>query len=208
MVIFTGLFTAFGRLIGSVASTMVAWAAILLFGRVTQSRQTLLSFIALGSVLWVVAIVAVFVPTVGNLIVAAVPRTSLIEFSWITWTLLAMAAFLPLAVGLATVPLLPEEARSVGRILGQALLGYPYAAAFAAAIFFLGLWGLARRIHGLRSKWESAHIPMIAKKGRYDAVVADIESALREAGFDIAREKPAPWLAVPTGLLAVLGDGR
>jgi hypothetical protein len=205
MVIFTGLFTAFGRLIGAVASMMVAWAAMMLFGRATQARQTLLSFIALGSVLWVLAIAGVFIPAVGNLIVSAVPRTSLIEFSWITWTMLALAAFLPLAVGLATVPLLPEEARSMGRILGQGLLGYPYAVVFAAAIFFLGLWGLVRQIHSLRTKWDSAHIPLIVKSGRYDDVVGDIENALHDAGFNVSRTPAAPWLAVPTGLLAALG---
>lgn len=204
MVIFTGLFTAFGRLIGAVASAMVAWAAMMLFGRVTQARQTLLSFIALGSVLWVLAIAGVFIPAVGNLIVSAVPRTSLIEFSWITWTMIALAAFLPLAVGLATVPLLPEDARSAGRIVGQGLLGYPYAVVFAAAIFFLGLWGLVRQTHSLRTKWESAHIPMIVKPGRYDAAVGDIESALHDAGFEVTRTHAAPWLRVPTGLLAAV----
>ena len=205
MVIFTGLFTAFGRLIGAVATMMIAWAAVLLFGRVNQSRHTLLSFVALGSVAWVVAVAGVLIPTVGDLLVSAVPRTSFIQFSWLRWTMLGLAAFLPLAVGLATVPLLPDGTRSKGRILEQALRGYAYTVAFAAMIFFLGIWGLVRRIHSLRNNWESAHIPMIAKPGRYEAVVTDIESALHEAGLDVGRKQAAPWLAVPPRLVAALG---
>ena len=112
MVIFSGLFTAFGRLIGAVTSMTIAWAAILLFGRVPQSRQTVLSFIALGSLGWVIAVLGVLVPTVGNLIVSAVPRTPQIEISWLRWTMILLAVFLPASVGLATILLLPVAGRS------------------------------------------------------------------------------------------------
>jgi hypothetical protein len=206
MVIFTGLFTAFGRLIGSVAAMAIAWAMILLFGRVPQSRQTVLAFIALGAAVWVVAILGVLVPAVGNLLVSSVPQTSVIKFSWLRWTMLGLAAFLPAAVGLATVPLLPEDSRSRARtVVQQGLLGYLYTAVFAVMLLFLGLWGLVRRVHSLKNQWESAHIPMIVKPGRYEAVVRDIEAALHDAGFEVVRTRAAPWLRVPPRLVAAMG---
>src|SRR4029077_20889017 len=45
----------------------------------------------------------------------------------------------------------------------------------------------------------------IVKPGCYASVAADIESALREAGFPVTRTRAAPWLLVPTRVVTLLG---
>ncbi len=206
MIIFSGLFTAFGRLIGAVATMTVAWATILLFGRIPQSKQTLLSLITLGSLAWVAALAGVFVPTVGSFLLAAVPRASFIEDWWLRLVMLGLAALLPLAIGVATVNFIAPEDQPVGRArLKQLLRGYPYAAVYALTIIALAAWGLERKIRSLQRGWDSVHIPMIVKAGRYDAVVADLESALHEAGLGVARKRAVGWFEIPPRLLAAIG---
>jgi hypothetical protein len=206
MIIFSGLFTAFGRLIGAVATMTVAWATILLFGRIPQSKQTLLSFITLGSLAWIAALAGVLVPTVGSFLLAAVPRASFIEDWWLRLVMLALAAFLPLAIGFATVNFIAPEDRPVGRArLKQLVRGYPYAAVYALTIIALAAWGLERKIRSLQRGWDSVHIPMIVKAGRYDAVVADLEAALHEAGIAVTRKPAVGWFQIPPRLLAAVG---
>src|SRR5450631_449875 len=206
MVIFSGLFTGFGRLIGAVATMTVAWATILLFGRIPQSKQTLLSFITLGSLAWVAALAGILVPTVGSFLLAAVPRAPFLEDVWLRWIMLGLAAFLPLAIGFATITFVAPEDRPVGRArLTRLLLGYPYAAVYALTIISLAAWGLVRKIRSLQHGWDSVHIPMIVTAGRYDAVVADLESALHEADLAVVRKPASGWFEIPPRLLAAVG---
>ena len=206
VIIFSGLFTAFGRLIGAVATMTVAWATILLFGRIPQSKQTLLSFITLGSLAWIAALAGVLVPTVGSFLLAAVPRAPFIEDVWLRLVMLGLAAFLPLAIGFATVHFIATEDRPVGRArFRRLLLGYPYAAVYALTIISLAAWGLVRKIRSLQHGWDSVHIPMIVKAGRYDAVVTDLESALHEADLAVARKPASGWFEIPPRLLAAVG---
>ena len=206
MIILSGLFTAFGRLIGPVATMTIAWATILLFGRIPQSKQTLLSFISLGSLAWVAALAGVIVPTVGSFLLAAVPRAPFIQDSWLRLVMLGLATFLPLAIGFATVNFIAPEDRPVGRArFNQLIRGYPYAAVYALTIISLAAWGLERKIRSFQSGWQSVHIPMIVKAGRYDAVVSELESALHEAGLAVARKPASGWFEIPPRLLAAVG---
>jgi hypothetical protein len=206
MIIFSGLFTAFGRLIGPVATMTVAWGTILLFGRIPQSKQNLLSIISLGSLAWVAALVGVLVPTVGSFMLAAVPRTSFIQDWWLRWIMLGLAVFLPLIIAIATVNFVAPEDRPVGRArVTRLLLGYPYAAVYALTIISLAAWGVERKIRSLRHGWDSVHMPMIVKPGKYETLVADLESALSEADIPVTRKPALGLFEVPPRLLAAVG---
>jgi len=206
MIIFSGLFTAFGRLIGPVATMTVAWGTIILFGRVPQSKRTLLSFITLGSLAWVAALAGVLVPTVGSFLLAAVPRASFIEDWWLRLFMIALAIFLPLVIAAATVSFVAEKDRPVGRArLTRLLKGYPYAAVYALTVISLAAWGLERKIRSLQRGWESIHIPIIVKPGEYEAVVDDLESALIKAGFQVTRKRASGLFEIPIRLLAAIG---
>lgn len=53
MAIFQALFAALGRQVGRLLNTVFGWATTTLYGKAPQERQTLLSVIALGSVVWI-----------------------------------------------------------------------------------------------------------------------------------------------------------
>lgn len=206
MIIFSGLFTAFGRLIGAVATMTIAWGTILLFGRVPQSKRNLLSFITLGSLAWVAALAGVLVPSVGSFLLAAVPRASFIQDWWLRLIMLALAVFLPLVIAAATVSFVAEKDRPVGGArITRLLKGYPYAAVYALTVISLAAWGLERKIRSLQHDWESIHIPIIVKPGNYEAVVNDLESALTKAGFAMTRKRASGVFEIPIRLLAAVG---
>jgi hypothetical protein len=209
MIIISGLLTTFGRMIGAAATMTIAWATILLFGRIPQSKRALLSFITLGSLAWLAALAGVVIPAIGSFFIAAVPGQNLIPTSLLRFGMLLLAIFLPLAIGFATVNFVEPKARPVGlRRYTEALRGYPYAVTYAVMILFLAAWALARKIRSMQRGWESAHIPMIVKPGHYDAVVADFEKSLHDAGLPVTRKRAGRGLALPLWLLASVGGAK
>lgn len=209
MVIVSGLFTAFSRLIGAVATSTLGWATILLFGRVPQSRQTLLSVMALGSIVWLIAVIGVVLPAINDVIVSVVPRPPFVDAGLIRWSILLIALLLPAAMGAGTMALSPDDKLDGPRArLEQLLRGYPFTAVLALTIVFLAGWAIVRNVQALRRDWENVHVTMIVKPGRYEAVVADLATALDEAGLEVERKPASPWFVVPPRLLAaVAGRG-
>ena len=134
MTVFSGLITVLGQLMGGIANMTVGWAVVLLFGRVPESKQGLLSGIGLASLVWIVAVIGILVPSAGGLLLAAIPRPGFVPIAWLQAGLLALAIGLPLAIGLATVYVVDPGARPRGLALAQQVLrGYPYAAVLGGA---------------------------------------------------------------------------
>lgn len=206
MVIFSGLLTGFGRLIGAVATMTVAWATILMFGRIPQSRRTLLSFMTLGSLAWVVALGGILIPTIGAFLLAAIPKASFIQDWWLRLVMLGLAILLPPAIGFASANFIAPETQPKGRdrVL-QTLRGYLYTPVYAFTIAFLAAWALIRKVKSLQTGWDSEHVPVIIKPGHYGAVVDDLEAALRETDLPVERRQVSPWFEIPLRLLAWAG---
>ena len=206
MVIFSGLLTGFGRMIGAVATMTVAWATILMFGRIPESRRTLLSFMTLGSLAWLVALGGILIPTIGAFLLAAVPKLPFVEDWWLRLVMLGLAALLPLAIGFASVNFIAPESQPKGRErTSQTIRGYLYTPVYAFTIVFLAAWGLSRKLRSLQTGWESAHIPTIIKPGRYEAVVDDLVAGLREADLPVEQKTASGLFEVPLRLLAWAG---
>jgi hypothetical protein len=86
-------------------------------------------------------------------------------------------------------------------ILVSGLRGYPFAAALTLILVLLALVGIGRKIRSLTHKWQDAHIPIMVKPGGYDAVLADVERGLDDAGLDVAPRNAGVLLSGPPKLL-------
>ena len=192
MTILSGLIAVFNRLLGSAATATVGWATVMLFGRVSQKKQTLLSLIALGSLVWIVAVVAVVVPAIGGALITSVPRPGFVSIDWLRFVLLALAVALPLGIGLATV-MAADGDRPKGVVLVvQILRGYLITPVLGGTILFLAAVSVIRQARAMQKGWDDAHIPIIVKPGRYDSVAADIEiRAARIRSRDHAQARAA-----------------
>jgi hypothetical protein len=201
------LFAFIGRFVGRFLNMAFGWATTMLFGRVPQSRQLLLSAVALGAIVWLATLLGVLIPDVGAFLIAAVPAPDFVGDELVRLAMLVAALVLPLLIGIAGLFLVDPEDRPpdvAGRVR-QALRGYPYAAVLALTIVFLVVVAPIRKARTILKRWSDAHIPMVVKPGGYDRVADDLERALDEAGLGIARAAAPAVLELPSKLLAAVG---
>ena len=80
----------------------------------------------------------------------------------------------------------------------------PTRAVLAATILFLAALRLVRKVRSLQRGWDSEHLAIIVKPGRYATVADDVESALRDAGLPVERKRPPRAVEIPPKLLALV----
>ena len=207
MAILAPLLAFIGRQVGRLVQMAFGWATILLFGRVPQSKQLLLAGVALGSILWVIALVGVAIPDVGTFMIAFVPVPNWIDENWVRLALLVVALALPILIGVAGLFLMDPEDRPAGAggRVAQVLRGYPYAAVLAVVLLILLIVAPLRKLRTIVKRWEDAHIPIVVQPKGYDRVATDLEAALDGAGLPTSRTKAPVILELPSKLLGAVG---
>ena len=167
-----------GRFAGKLLTMTLGWAGTLLFGRVPKDRQVLLAAITFGALIWAVVLFGVIWPDAGTFILAFVPIPPWVEEDWVRLGMIVGALAIPLALSAATLRLLRPEDRpkDPGALVSHFLRGYPLAAAMAAMIAFLAAIGIVRKVSSLARRWTDAHIPIVAKPGRYDELARDLDT--------------------------------
>jgi len=207
MALFAPLLAFIGRQVGRIVQMAFGWATILLFGRVPQRKQLLLAGVALGSVLWVVALLGVLFPDVGAFLIAFIPAPDFISETWIRLAMLVLAILLPLAVGAGGLFLM-DAADRPSDIRGKAvqlLRGYPYAAVLSLVILFLLVVAPIFKLRTIVKRWEDAHIPIVIKPDGYEQVAGELEAAADQAGLELTRTQAPRVLEAPSRLLAAVG---
>lgn len=204
MAILATIFGVIGRFAGKLLTMSLGWASVLLFGRVPRDKQIFLAAITFGSVIWVVLIVGVLIPGAGNFLLSFAPIPDWIDDSWIRLAMLAAVVIIPPLLSAATLKLLRQEDRPKGaaEMALHLARGYPLAAGLALMLVFLGAIGMARKVVSLARRWSDTHIPIVVKPNGYERLAADLDTAISDAGIDVApREAPAV-MVVPGKLLA------
>ena len=208
MAILAALFAVIGRQAGRVLTTALGWASALLFGRVPRHKQLLLSLIALGSLLWVVLVFGIILPSGGTFLLTALPLPGFIDQNWVRFAMLIGALVLPLVVGLGGLFVVGAGSRPRGlEAAKQVMRGYPIAFLLALTIIFLAVVGVVRKGRNLIRRRAEAHIPIVIHDGGYEIMVDDLQAALRDAGLTVERRPAAAVLAVPGRLVARVAGG-
>src|SRR6478752_8983934 len=159
MTIIGGLFSLLGRFAGQILNTTLGWATLLLFGKVPQSRQTLLLVIVFGSLVWVALIIGIAAPPVGTLLIASVPLSNEVDPNWIRIGMLTGALAVPVAIGLAAA-FVSEDAteRNPRALISSGIRGYPFSITLTLMLGLLAVVAIGRKIRSLSHKWEDSHI--------------------------------------------------
>ncbi len=202
MALISGLFALVGRFAGRIVNSSLGWATILLFGKVSGTKQTVLSLIALGSLAWVIVLIGVLVPAVAVFLLAAVPLPSFIDQTWIRIGMLIAAFVIPILVGVAAIWVAEPAKRpkGAGLIVGV-LRGYPFTLLLAVTIGFLAVVSLIRKVVSMAKRRSDAHVAMIVKPGGYDAVLDDLREVLNRAGIPVTAVPAPRVLSIPPKLL-------
>ncbi len=211
MAILQALFAALGRQVGRLLNTVFSWATTTLFGKVPQERQTLLSVIAFGSVIWIVVVVGVIFPKVGVFLLSFVSLPKWVQDSWIRLAMLAAALLLPAVIGfLATKVTDPEDQPKGGKaILNRVLHGYPYTVATSLALLMMVFFVPILKLRTLAKRWTTEHLPIVVEEQDYLDMVAEIEAALDKANMPVTRTQASTLLRLPIKVLtSVAGKGK
>ena len=208
MAILAGVVGMLSRFAGQVLNTTLGWATLLLFGKVPAKRQALLLVIVFGSLIWVALLAGVLVPTVGAILIAAVPLPDFVDESWVRVAMLIGAIVLPVLIGLAAVFVSEKRGGSLGGTAVAVLRGYPFALVLPLMLVLLALVGTWRKVRSLAHRWTDAHVPVIVKPGGYEAVLQDVVVGLRQADLDVDPSDAGILLSGPPKLLDLIaGQG-
>jgi hypothetical protein len=202
MAIIGSLFAMVGRFAGRLLNAVLGWATLLLFGKVSGQKQTVLLVVALGSLLWVVTLIGILVPDVGTFLLAFVPVPDFIDENVVRLIMLGLALAIPLLIGAAGIYLTEADRRPTGVGLLVAILrGYPFTLVLAFTIVVLGAVSFVRKIRSLTKRWEDAHVPLVVKPGGYDRVIRDLERVLDASELDVTIGPAPTVVSMPPRLL-------
>jgi hypothetical protein len=203
------LFAVVGRFLGRILTTTLGWASVLLFGRVPQDRQVWLAVLTFGSLVWGVAVAGIVLPDLGAVLLTAFPRPAWIPEGWVRLAMLAVALALPAVLGAVTLLLFDPEDRPGGvDALTQLARGYLLVPALAVTLVVLAVAGTVRKLDAAAHRREDAHVAMIVRPGRYEDVVATLETTLRGGDLVTGRRAGPGILTIPARLLArIAGRG-
>jgi hypothetical protein len=206
--IFASIFALVGRFVGRVLTTTLGWASVLLFGRVPQDRQVWLAVLTFGSLAWVALVIGVLLPDVGALLLAAFPLPDWVPEDLVRLAMLAGAILLPAVLGAVTLLLQDPEERPKGvDLVKQLARGYAFVPTLAVTIAILAVTGTIRKIDSLVHRRQDAHIALVVRPGRYDALVDTLEATLRAGELVTSRGAGPSVLTVPAKILAKVGGG-
>lgn len=209
MALIASLFALLGRFVGRVLTTTLGWASVLLFGRIPQDRQVWLAVLTFGSLAWVAAVAGILVPDVGAVLLTALPRPDWIPEDLVRLAMLVTAILLPAILGGVTLLLFDPEDRPRGtELLVQVARGYAVVPILSVTLVVLAVAGTVRKLDSIVHRREDAHVPIVVRPGRYDALVDTLEATLREGGLVKERKAGPSVLTTPARLLArVAGKG-
>jgi len=208
MTMLISVFGVAGRFAGDLLTSALGWASSLLFGRVPRSHQIFLVLMMALSFVWLLFLVSLILPSVASLLLDATPHPPFVDRAWLAFTLLVGVTVLPLLVGLAGYLVPAGGTRAEGAaVMRELLRGYLLAPLLSGLLIFLAGVGMTRKIRSKRHGWSDVHVPIVAKPGGYDRIVADLGDALANAGLAVTADE-APWvLTMPARLLtAVAGS--
>ncbi len=197
------------RSLGRIVNTALGWATVLLFGRVLQQRQIIVTAMAFASMVWLVVITGIAWPGFAVFLLAFITLPLWVNTAWVRLAMLAGAAAIPLVVGAAALQLLDPRERPRGAAnTARALLpGYRYTFGMALTLMVTVFIAPVTQARTLIRRWTTRHLAVVIHALDYEIVVREIERALTDAGIGTRRVPTSPLISVPTRMLVLLMGG-
>ncbi len=211
MAIFQTILAALGRQVGRLLNTIFSWATTTLFGKVPKDRQTLLSIIAFGSVIWIVVVVGVILPEVGVFLLSFVNLPEWVPDWAVRVAMLVAALIIPAVIGFISTKITDPEDQPKGAkaIMQRVLKGYPYTLATSLALIMMVFFVPILRIRTMFKRWTTEHLPMVVEEQDYMTVVDEVEAALDKARMPVTRTQASILMRLPIKVLTFFaGKGQ
>ncbi|HKQ62418.1 MAG TPA: phage holin family protein [Candidatus Polarisedimenticolaceae bacterium] len=194
-----------GRTVGKILSSLLDWAVVSLFGRVTGNRKLFLWGMMAAAAAWPILLLGVVAPKAALFFLAFVPLSSTVPRGLVRTIWLALALLVPIAVGV-TVARQSPTGREEG--LGKSLLrGFPITAGLAAAFMVLLVTVPILRLASMARGRHDTYVPLVTSPESYHVAAKVVVTTLERHGIELASVEP-PWCAaLPSHILQTLGQG-
>lgn len=209
MAIFQAFFGLLSRSLGKLLTTAFGWATIMLFGKVPADQQKYLSFMAFGSVAWLISLLGVVSPSIATFLFAFMPLPSWVDHGWVRIAMIVAMFIIPALVGAVSLKVVDPEDQPKGAS-GKAkavLKGYPYTLGLALTLVMMTLLAPVMKVRDLVRRWTSRHVPIIVEPEDYISVLGDVERALEVGGIKTTRTRATWMLRLPTRVLTTFAGG-
>ena len=188
---------------GKLVNTAFGWATAMLFGKVPQDRQLVLSLVCVFSVVWLALALGIAFPRFGVFLLTFIPVSKFVNDTWIRLLMLFLTAVVPFANGFLSLYLLDPHDRPETRAnrLRQILKGWPFTLGLAATMLFMFAYAPIIKLVDTAKRWKSVHIAVVIEADKYATVVEQITSILKRAGFSVTTKPQSFWMRVPVTIL-------
>ena len=147
-------------------------------------------------------------PDIGAILLAAFPIPDWVPEDLVRLGMLAGAILLPAVLGAVTLLLQDPEDRPKGvDLVKQLARGYAFVPTLAITIVVLAVAGTIRKVDSLVHRRQDAHVAVVVRPGRYDALVDTLEQTLQGGGLTTSRGAGPSVLTMPARILAKVGGG-
>ena len=210
MAVLASIFGVLGRFAGKFLTTTLGWASTLLFGRIPAGREVWFAVLTFGSIVWVATLAGILVPSVGTFLIALVPLPERVNEDAVRWAMLGAALVIPLVLGAVTLLIADPATRPKGAaMLGAVVRGYALTPVLAVTLVILALAGIVRKVRAVLARRSTAHVPIVVRPRRYEALVEQLQAVLGgELGLIDRQVDASAIVTGPARLLAsVSGAG-
>ena len=197
------------RWAGRILNTVFSWATEMVFGKVPESRQLYISLIVFASVAWMIFVLGIFFPGIATFLLAFVPLTDWVTEQRVRIGMMIAAVILPLLIGLIALFLHNPASRPqhMKDRLIAVVTGYPYTVGLSLTFLLMLIFAPVLKIRALLRRWNTQYVPMVVASKDYLTTVEEIQTALRENGWETRAVTPHWMMRVPTKLLARFTGG-
>lgn len=207
MALIQAILSLISRSVGKILSALFDWAVVALFGRVSGTRRMLLSGLVASAAAWPLLLAGVVAPRAATFLLAFVPLPDAVPAWLVRLVWIALALFVPVAVGAGLRPAAQNDGARPG-LFRSILRGFPITAGLALAFLILLITVPALRLASALRGRQDIHVPLVTTAESYPAAATLIAETLRQNDFAVESQPPPWWSALPTRILIRLGGGN
>src|SRR5258705_252191 len=185
MALIQAIVNLISRSVGKILSALFGWAVVALFGRVSGRRRMLLSGLVASAAAWPLLLAGVVAPRAATFFLTFVPLPDalpgwLVRFVWI-----ALALFVPIAVGAGLRSPPTEKGGTRAGLFGSVLRGFPITAGLALAFLVLLVTVPVLRVVSALRGHQDIHVPLVTTAESYPAAGALVAETLRRHDISV-----------------------
>jgi uncharacterized membrane protein YqjE len=210
MAIIQAFFALVSRSLGRILSAMFGWAVVALFGQTSGAEKVALSAVVGAAAAWPILLIGIVAPKTAALVLAFVPLPAGVP-SWVVRVIwIALAALVPLGVGVAMATRRPAGPQALTRAGRESwpkrlLRGVPVTIAISAAFLIVFVTVPVLRVMSMIRRRIDVHVPLVTDARGYEPVAAEVARTLNAYGFAVRAAEPGWWMTTPSRILLWLG---